>query len=675
MMKRRFGIVMIAILLCTVCFSGSTMYASGNLWYDKYVALENSIGDDRYTSSSSATLAWGESYILRSYLTMYDVTGSTSWLDKFTTHVDTMLSNVNDDDGDGYEGWDTFAYSPVEVDNEGFEEADASDSTLPDSWTRFQSTASTAYRTTSAAYNGSYGVLLKTNGSSWQKMYQSMKDYEPNSQYVLRVYAKTNGSAAKGKAYVHDRTAGAVLASIVVDNTQWDYYEVEFTTPSTNGHNIEIWLGHNSYSYSGGEAYFDQVRVSGRFPYLVHDAMVGVPMAEFIRLIDQTPALQSTYQTEADQYQTFLEDEMIPKWEHSSYIGNTWKSLSATEGIYTQSPNLATLNPGEEGMHLAYNMSLAFGHMLKVLYDVNSNSAYLERAVKMHTYFRNNLALNGSAYTWNYWDRTSLPEDTSHGQVDIASILEMYHSGLVYTGDDMWKFSLTLVDHMWNGSKTDPKVGRYVSGLSQNQHQYTRILCNWLDLSQFHIDIWGIAAEQYRNYTATNTVELFTLAHIIKWDPQKAVNQDFELSTWFDATQPARWVRWQSSPSTAYLDSGNAYTGNYGVTIKGNGTTWQKLYQTWGDWQPSMSYTLTFYGKTDGSGAGGELLIYNNTTASTVVSETFTNTGWQQKTVTFTTPATSTDDLKIYLGNQTYIVNGGKAHFDGLVIKQTGDPF
>ena len=200
MWKKTFAAAL-AVCLLFALFPASSVKATGNLWYDKYVALEDDIGGDTYTSPYSNVLAWGESYVLRSYLVLYELTGNTGWLDKFVLHADTMLDNSNDDDGDGYLGWDTFAYSPVEVDNDGFETASASDSSLPAEWKRFQSTSSTAYRSTGAAYAGNYGVVIKTNGTSWQKLYQPMKDYEPNSKYVLRVYAKTNGSPAKGHAY------------------------------------------------------------------------------------------------------------------------------------------------------------------------------------------------------------------------------------------------------------------------------------------------------------------------------------------------------------------------------------------------------------------------------------------------------------------------------------------
>src|SRR5690606_32320334 len=113
--------------------------------------------------------------------------------------------------------------------------------------------------------------------------------------------------------------------------------------------------------------------------------------------------------------------------------------------------------------------------------------------------------------------------------------------------------------------------------------------------AQFDPVVWSIAAEQFRGYTPTNTGDMLTLPHIMKWDPKKLVNQGYELVSSTDSILPARWVRVGSTSTTAYRDSVNKYAGNYGATIVGNGTSWQYLTQLWGDWSPSTSYTVTFY--------------------------------------------------------------------------------
>lgn len=51
-------------------------------------------------SASSATLAWGESYLLNAYVKMYRSTRNTRWLDKIVDHFDRMVANMSDHDGD-----------------------------------------------------------------------------------------------------------------------------------------------------------------------------------------------------------------------------------------------------------------------------------------------------------------------------------------------------------------------------------------------------------------------------------------------------------------------------------------------------------------------------------------------------------------------------------------------
>ncbi|MDF2715368.1 MAG: hypothetical protein K0R28_2293, partial [Paenibacillus sp.] len=157
--------------------------ASGNDWYDDYVAYESSQGGNYYASSDSALLGWQESYMLRSYINLYDMTKNTDWLDKFTLHTDTVLGNADDSDGDGYLGWSTYRYSANLTTNGTFASGASGDAALPAGWTRFQSTSATAYRSNgSGAYNtvasDTWGLVLKTNGTSWQKLYQSIS-YEP----------------------------------------------------------------------------------------------------------------------------------------------------------------------------------------------------------------------------------------------------------------------------------------------------------------------------------------------------------------------------------------------------------------------------------------------------------------------------------------------------------------
>ncbi|GAA3403999.1 hypothetical protein ACFFNY_02600 [Paenibacillus hodogayensis] len=662
----------IALAACLALGPATGAAASSNAWYDTYLSAESSLGSSYYTSDDGGTLAWGESYVSESYLDLYGLTKDTSWLDKFVLHTDTMIANADDNDNDGYLGWSSYRYTPVEVNNWDFETASSSDSTLPANWVRFQSTSSTARRTTEHV-GGSYGVEVRTEstGTKWQSLYQQLNDYEPDTLYVLQFYGKTNGSAAKGHAYLRDKTTNTVMCSVPFENTSWEYKTAECRTPAASGHVLEVWLGHQTYTVPGGSAFYDNVKVNAKLPFMVHDGVIGTPIARFIKLVRDNAALHTAYLSKANGYLDFLEHNIVPRWENSSYIGNTWSSINSTTGMYKQSAKFDAFSHGSTWTYLPYNQALAYANMLILLYESNGNATYLDRAKRTGQYFKNALTLSGSAYKWNYAYYASTPEDASHANVDLGFVLDMYRNGQLFTGTDMDRFMNTLMSVMWNGSTTAPTLTHYVNGTGATD--FSKYMSQWTELAQFSMSLYPVAAEQYRGFTPNNTAYLLTLSRIMKWDRSKIVNQSFEMTTSTDTTQPAQWNRFGSTAATAYLDSANAYEGKNGLTIKAAGGTDQQVNQTWTHWLPSTSYTMSFVGKTDGSGAGGKVYVKDETAGTILASLSFNDTSWTPKTMTFTSPSSTSHVVRTYITNDNPAVTNGTAHIDTIKMKVSTD--
>ncbi|MEV4760354.1 hypothetical protein AB0J86_35355 [Micromonospora sp. NPDC049559] len=657
--------------LASVALLGATAgpaRASGNDWYDRYVAMDAAVGDSSYTSRDSATLAWGESYILSSYLDVYQLTRDTHWLDRLVTHADRIIANADDQDGDGYLGWSTSRYSPQELLNTGFETATSGDSTMAANWVRWQTNSTTARRTTDRV-GGSYAMQINSDGALWRKVYQQLGAYEPNTVYDLKFSAKTNGSAAGGRAYLIDDTTGTILCSKAFTNTAWTAFSLECRTPAATGHALQVWLGHNDYRVSGGSAYFDNVSVSGRFPYMVHDGMVGTPIAQFVRLAQRTPSLPAAYHERAAAYRAFLENEIVPRWESSAYIGNTW--VSGT-GTYQQSPRFdAFSHTRPANNYLPYNQSLAYARMLLVLQQVNGNATYLDRARRTGQYFKNGLTLADDAYTWRYasYSAAGSAEDTSHANIDIGAARELYESGNIFTATDMQRFTNALTTKMWNGSLTAPVVTKFVNGTGDASMSI--YLVEWAEYAQWAKNIFPIVAEQYRDLAGNSAYTMLALARIMKWDRSKLVNQGFELATSFDATQPAQWNRVGSTATTMFRDPANAFEGGYGLTIRSTGGAAQQANQTWENWRPGTSYTVSFVGRAEGA-AGGRVWVLNETTGAVLASAPFTSADWTPVSVEFTSPGVATQTVRVYVGNADPSA-AGAAHLDNLGIRATGD--
>ena len=654
-----------AMLVATV--GVGTAHASGNTWYDNYVAMDAAVGGSSYGNRDSASLAWGESYILNSYLDVYQLTRDTQWLDKLVTHVDQIIANADDEDNDGYLGWNTSRYSPQELLNTGFETVASGDSTMAAYWVRWQTNSTNAHLTTDRV-SGAYAMQIDSDGLLWRKVYQQLGTYEPNTVYDLKFSAKTNGSAAGGRVYLIDKTTNVILCSAAFTNTAWASFSLQCRTPAVAGHALQVWLGHNDYRVAGGKTYFDNVTVNGRFPYMVHDGMIGTPIALFVRLAHQTPSLPAVYQEKAASYRAFLETEIVPRWESSAYIGNTWVS---TTGTYQQSPNFDAFSHTRTSNYLPYNQSLAYGRMLLVLHQVNGNTTYLDRARRTGQFFKNGLALNGDAYTWKYSTASAAgsAEDTSHANIDIGAARELYESGNIFTATDMQRFTNALTTKMWNGSLIDPVVTKYVNGTGDSS--FSIYLVEWAEYAQWAKNIFPIIAEQYRDLTGNSAYTMLALARIMKWDRSKLVNQGFELATSFDATQPAQWNRVGSTALTAFRDSANAFEGRCGLTIKSVSGAAQQVNQTWEGWRPSTSYTLSFVGKVSGA-AGGRVWIRNETTGVVLASVSFTNSDWTAMSVDFLSPSVGTQVVRAYIGNADPAA-AGAANIDNIKIKVTGD--
>jgi hypothetical protein len=507
-----------------------TTNSTFNTWYDKFVAYDNAYGANNYNSTSSATLAWNESYLLRGYVIMYEVTKNTSWLTKLTTHVDAILANATDLGGDGYLDWGTDKYD--------------------------------------------------------------------NRTFIA--------------------------------------------------------------------------------PYMVHDGMICLPIARFIRLVHRNSTTLSAFAAKATTYQNFIQTNIAPKWSDvASWMGNCWTQYSTSTGWYAESANWDAF-PGVSYTRLPYNMMNVFAEMLYTMYDVNGNSWYKDKADGISQNFKNGLTAYGTGYSWTYVNGTATLEDTSHGDLDIGLAVENFNRNGTITGTTIANLSHTMTANMWNQSVTAPIVDDNVKGTA-GTHVDTRVLGDWVRLTQFDAKNWKIAAEQYRSYTPPVNMEpeAYTLAQLVAWDPVKVQNQGFEYKFFSDTTLPARWVRF-NTPNAAIIRSTSAPSSGQAcaaITSTTGDGIWQGLYQDWTEYTPGVSYTVTFDVKTSGT-AGARIFMYNNTAGTVIgVTHDFDNiTTWNTaQTFTFTAPAAGTA-VRIYLENH-YQSNAGTAYFDNVVIKRTGDAF
>ena len=88
---------------------------------------------------------------------------------------------------------------------------------------------------------------------------------------------------------------------------------------------------------------------------------------------------------------------------------------------------------------------------------------------------------------------------------------------------------------------------------------------------------------------------------VVEWSRNKTVNIGFEAVDPDDGSLPSQWLRFDAGSSNVYLDDTDSYSGKYAAAVKTNGTNWLGLEQKLDEYEPNTEYTVTFYGKTDGT--------------------------------------------------------------------------
>lgn len=180
------------------------------------------------------------------------------------------------------------------------------------------------------------------------------------------------------------------------------------------------------------------------------------------------------------------------------------------------------------GMHTSSQLAL---------YRLTGKKDYLERSEKMAMLLKNRLKYHpeNDAYVWTYWyepmtttgwkpeDNLSSNvmiykgapnvEDSSHGVLDIAMAVSAYKAGIVFTKDDLLKFSNTLLKHVILPDRSG--IRRAVDGKGGDHAAYFPILHGWLMLADVNPEVYHTIRKTYLNRGQENLA--FT-AELLRWE-------------------------------------------------------------------------------------------------------------------------------------------------------------
>ncbi|HIE13845.1 TPA: hypothetical protein EYP70_01085 [Candidatus Bathyarchaeota archaeon] len=430
---------------------------------ERFVEYDENLNGGKGFSESpdSGVLGWLESPFLRSYFILYENTGKTEWLDKITSHFDRMADRMADLDGDGYPSWHTCTYSTAEI-------------------------------LTRKLHNRGAAEILPFNASFEdikleRTLYPTIKRDSwtgLNVSLIERLRRKDDAKKIIDSEYIIEFIR---KDRFVVRNLS--NFKVIFEDKYRSGEKIQFAPGF-AVTIVGVPEVGDKFRVECRAVrplwYIVHQGMILYPVGLFMESVTKNKSLKREYYSKVRDYMNLIENVIIPKVERY------WVDITEDSGAYRFTERSSERFPNRI---LPHNQYLAMARAFLVLNEVSSKKFFMNKALKMGRYFKENLHLQDDAYVWHYWDyyeegrfHHGFVEDTGHGSIDVGFAIECCRRGVLFDDFEMGRFCRTFTTKMWNRSLENPKIGRRVDRKKGN----SRHIRDWIDLCQWNPKIFYI---------------------------------------------------------------------------------------------------------------------------------------------------------------------------------------
>ncbi len=400
---------------------------------EAYDALMERQGTACLRGADDGTYAWGESYVMTSFVVMYRNTGDRKYLDRLIEHADGVLANRDrvlgrkDYLGRSLPAWSAGGhYSIGEI-----RLKDASGT--PTLYLRSSLTGSndrTEVTVSAEKREGTFDLHIVNDTYNREERFVGLTMNPASPAYAVpRIMASKLAAP-----FSHMRLFAEDLGSRAPPSKRNPVPVTTRLQPSN-------------------------------FVWPVHQGMILEALTDFARVVMERPELRREphYAAKAREYIAAAEATFAALEEQ-------WRENDAGEGWYAVPKGAPIWMDGCDEPHNHY---LAVGSAMLNLTPATGDAKWAERVAKMATTIKNDLELNAetNGYVWTYWWTkghvykgwsprdgvsrntpgkypTRSAEDFSHASVDVNFMYRCARDGIVFTREDLIRLANTFLKHI-----------------------------------------------------------------------------------------------------------------------------------------------------------------------------------------------------------------------------------
>lgn len=394
-----------------------------------YDQLMQAQGQKSLRGPDTGYLAWGESYVMASFVTMYEATDDTAYLDRLVQHADSVLARrdsvvgTKDYRGRSLPGWSAGEHYSIG-------ELRLIDATgAPTLYLRSALTGynhQTEVTVTEGTEPGTFTLHVRNAKYRREDTFENLTMDRDAANYAIPRIRASRLAQPYSAMRLHVEDLGS-------------------TATGVKRHPVPVSTTMNP----------------SRFLWPVHQGMIFEPMLSFARTVLTQDRLRGNeaYRTKAETYIAAAEKLFC-------ILEEGWRENDAGEGWYEVEKGAPVWMDGCDEPH---NHFLALGAAMLHLAAATGDGFWRDRVEKMAHTIRNDMrhVPDGDLYVWPYWwskgkayngwtreDDVSRNtpgkkpvqsmEDFSHGSIEINFAYRCYRDGIVFTRLDLERLANTF---------------------------------------------------------------------------------------------------------------------------------------------------------------------------------------------------------------------------------------